>query len=194
MHDAFWLDYQLKDFLFKGLNTSSITGFLLLCISLIVLAIVFEGLKVVHAEAKIRTVSLYPRSQRNLLSPHDSTTLLGEVPEDVRRKKALYYLTEVSIYVIQVVLGYLLMLSVMTYNGYVSMAILFGFAAGYAIFGQVLVERRIRNTQLSLPCQHCLQSEGKGSLEVTVIDDETSSVGCCSQTPQAQHTSQLQRD
>lgn len=75
--------------------------------------------------------------------------------------RALSYLVEISLYVVQVVLGYLLMLTVMTYNVYVSLSILLGVAVGYTFFGQMLIEKRLKNTHLTMPCQHCVQGEGK---------------------------------
>lgn len=75
-------------------------------------------------------------------------------------------MVEISLYVVQVVLGYLLMLTVMTYNVYVSLSILLGVAVGYTFFGQMLIEKRLKNTHLTMPCQHCVHGEGKYPLLV----------------------------
>lgn len=61
------------------------------------------------------------------------------------------------------------MLTVMSYNVYVSLSILLGVAVGYTFFGQMLIEKRLKNTHLTMPCQHCVQSEGKYPLPVGLV-------------------------
>uniref|UniRef100_A0A1B6F343 Copper transport protein n=1 Tax=Cuerna arida TaxID=1464854 RepID=A0A1B6F343_9HEMI len=172
MHNSFWFDFHIEDFLFQGLNTNTVSGLLLLCLALIGLAVTFEALKVF--QTGIKSALLFPKISINASSSHDDTTLLGDFSGSIGRRK-VYYFIEVSLYMIQVILGYLLMLSVMTYNGYVSMAILFGFAVGYALFGQTLIERRLQSIQFKIPCNHCLGSERKASADITVLDEEASS-------------------
>lgn len=76
--------------------------------------------------------------------------------------RAVSFVVEVSLYLVQVVLGYLLMLTVMTYNVYVSISILLGVALGYIFFGHKMIEKRLKNIQRNtMPCQHCVQSEGE---------------------------------
>uniref|UniRef100_A0A1B6L8B2 Copper transport protein n=1 Tax=Graphocephala atropunctata TaxID=36148 RepID=A0A1B6L8B2_9HEMI len=178
MHNAFWFDFHINGFLFQGLNINNVFGLVLLCLALTGLAITFEALKVF--QTGIKSVLLSPRVSTNASSSHDDTTLLGDFSGNIGRRKA-YYFMEVSLYVIQVILGYLLMLSVMTYNGYVSLAILLGFAVGYALFGQLLIEGRLKSIQFKIPCQQCLQGERKASADMTVLDEEGSS--SCSRTP-----------
>ena len=57
------------------------------------------------------------------------------------------WLAEVLHWSLHVTLGYLLMLSVMTYNGYIVFAIVIGSGIGYYIFGPLWFEWNISKIQ-----------------------------------------------
>lgn len=71
---------------------------------------------------------------------------------------------DITLYVLQVIVGYMLMLSVMTYNVYVSLAIFLGVFLGYALFGQLLAAKRLKTTELAMMCSKCLLVEREGNL------------------------------
>jgi len=50
----------------------------------------------------------------------------------------LLHLFQTLLYIIQVFIGYLLMLGFMTYNTYICVSIMVGFAVGYLCFGWVI--------------------------------------------------------
>lgn len=68
----------------------------------------------------------------------------------------MWFLAELGLYVIQIMLGYLLMLAVMSFNGFITIAIILGATLGYCLSGHLLVERQIRSTRLTAPCQMCI--------------------------------------
>ena len=68
---------------------------------------------------------------------------------------------ETGWYIVQDVLSYILMLSVMTYNGYFTIAVCLGAGIGYLVFGPVLIEIGMRNGGLRPPKRFCRVCMGK---------------------------------
>jgi hypothetical protein len=64
-------------------------------------------------------------------------------------------------YIVQDVLSYILMLSVMTYNGYFTIAVCLGAGIGYLVFGPVLIEIGIRNGGVRPPKRFCRVCVGR---------------------------------
>lgn len=58
-----------------------------LCLALTAVAVLFEGLKVLHSEAKLNTLMLSFHVRHKLDSPNDGDLLLGNNPGQIRRKR-----------------------------------------------------------------------------------------------------------
>lgn len=128
MHNTFWFGVVFKDFLFKDYNISSEAGLIATCLGLASLAIFLEGLKVYRA-------SLSLKRRKNV----GETALLNSSQHSCHAK-----LKDISIhtswYTFQDILGYIVMLSVMSLNGYFTLAVILGSTLGYFIFGPWLME------------------------------------------------------
>lgn len=75
--------------------------------------------------------------------------------------RLLILFLETGWYTVQDVLSYILMLSVMTYNGYFTIAVCLGAGIGYLVFGPVLIEIGMRNGGLRPPKRFCRVCMGK---------------------------------
>ncbi|XP_055968923.1 high affinity copper uptake protein 1-like [Sorex fumeus] len=111
MPTAFYFGYQNVELLFPGVVMNSPTDMVLAVLAIFILAVCSEGLKLARENLPLRAAS----GQRwQLLSwPHLVQTLL---------------------HVLQVLLTYVLMLTVMTYNAYFALAVLVGVSVGYLLF------------------------------------------------------------
>nr|CAD7598161.1 unnamed protein product [Timema genevievae] len=107
------------------------------CLGLASLAVLFEAMKVVQATTKqgLHITSLGDSC------PNECSPLLGAANIRRRRGKRTWgLLCQTGLYLIQDTLGYLLMLCVMTYNGYFTVAVSLGAGLGYLVFGPALTE------------------------------------------------------
>ncbi|XP_054271645.1 probable low affinity copper uptake protein 2 [Macrosteles quadrilineatus] len=191
MHMSFYFDYKLQDFFIHGLNTDNIAEFLIVCLILIVLGVAYEGLKITLADNKNQTNSISQLNQQS--NPHDSTTLIGEVPKGIRRKRTYKRLIGSCLFMLHSIMSFVLMLAVMSFNGYLTLAVLSGYAIGYVVFGPKISERNLMSLRANYPCQHCLIGEGKGSTEVAILDEVANS-SSCSHPSRPQHASEVPTD
>ncbi|XP_039288076.1 high affinity copper uptake protein 1 [Nilaparvata lugens] len=173
MHESFWFGFKLDDLLFKGLNITSESGIINACVLILLAAALFEGLKLLQMKVNLNILSI---SSLNFNLPcfNDESELLQE--NGVTTKKSIeiwWFLLEVGMYAGQVLLGYILMLLVMTYNVYVMIAVIGGAGIGYAMFGAQVARNRIKMTQLKIPCQQCTQFLRSASAASTLLENES---------------------
>nr|CAD7410692.1 unnamed protein product [Timema cristinae] len=137
MHSSYWWGTSLGDLLFKGYSINSVAGLVMTCLGLASLAVLFEAMKVVQATTKqgLHITSLGDSC------PNECSPLLGAANIRRRRDKRTWgLLCQTGLYLFQDTLGYLLMLCVMTYNGYFTVAVSLGAGLGYLVFGPALIE------------------------------------------------------
>lgn len=87
--------------------------------------------------------------------------LAGVSHKDYVTFRLFILLRETGWYVVQDVLSYVLMLCVMTYNGYFTTAVSLGAGVGYLVFGPVLIEIGIKNGGMRRPKRVCRVCVGK---------------------------------
>uniref|UniRef100_A0A1B6EDC6 Copper transport protein n=1 Tax=Clastoptera arizonana TaxID=38151 RepID=A0A1B6EDC6_9HEMI len=174
MHEAFWFGLDLKDLLFKDFTINSARGLFFLCMGLISLTILFEGLKVLQIKAKVKSLLL---GKPNIFTRVSDDTELFDNTIFINQKRRLsWFIAEVGLYVIQIISGYVIMLAVMTYNAYIGLSVLLGASIGYAVFGAVLMANRIENAKLMTPCQQCINNTNiplKEKFHMTIHHDFT---------------------
>ncbi|XP_069695857.1 protein SLC31A2-like isoform X3 [Periplaneta americana] len=160
MHMSYWFGTSVGDLLFKGFTISSTSGLVMTCFGLASFAILFEAVKVYQAYAKHKVIldddhcySENCTNERSLLLRTDGTIK--------KAQKLLILARETGWYVIQIVMSYILMLCVMTYNGYFTVAVSIGAGIGYLIFGMVLIEIGLKTGGIRHPkrlCPACLET------------------------------------
>lgn len=165
MHMSFWWGADVGDVFFKGLTVSTTEAMVALCLTLTVLSIVYEGMKV-HG-AKTRARAARERKQAASCPPSESATLLSlETAPGVIRplsRRFCAFFAEATIFLLHNMLGYALMLTVMIYNGYLFVAVVGGMALGYFFFGHLSMKVNMENfqaRQTNVICTaRCLQTD-----------------------------------
>ncbi|XP_076755478.1 protein SLC31A2 isoform X1 [Xylocopa sonorina] len=148
MHMWYWFGNNLGNFLLPGYNVVTTTSFFCTCLGLFALAILYEGTKVIQIKLQHSNVILAQKqSQRTL----ENSCLLSKISSRFIGTHVSLQCIHWSAWTFQVFhwtlrtsLGYILMLAVMTYNVYISIAIVLGGCIGYWIFGPKFVEYNIK--------------------------------------------------
>ncbi|XP_055989259.1 high affinity copper uptake protein 1-like [Sorex fumeus] len=120
---TFYFGYRNVELLFSGLLVNSAAAMAVAVMAVFLLALGYEGLK--RAREGLRTqCSPFPRPD-------------GTRPKETSQLQLLRatHLLQTTLHVLQVGLSYLLMLTAMTYNAYLGLALLAGAGAGYWLFG-----------------------------------------------------------
>lgn len=165
MHMSFWWGADVGDVFFQGLTVSTTGAMVALCLTLTVLSIVYEGMKV-HG-AKVRARAARERKQSPSCPPSESATLLSleTAPGIIRplSRRFCAFIAEATIFLMHNMLGYALMLTVMIYNGYLFVAVVGGMALGYFFFGHLSMKVNMENfqaRQTNVICTaRCLQTD-----------------------------------
>ncbi|XP_069993104.1 high affinity copper uptake protein 1 isoform X6 [Penaeus vannamei] len=129
MHMSFYFSSKVYDFLFYGVNITTTWGMVSLCLGLVSLSILAEGFKV--ARSQLLKVAM---SRRTGCTKY-------EVPERIK-----FHILQSFLHVIHLTIGYILMLIVMTYNAYFSIAIIGGAGLGYFFFALFDLPSKILGT------------------------------------------------
>ncbi|XP_055989254.1 high affinity copper uptake protein 1-like [Sorex fumeus] len=128
---TFYFGYRNVELLFSGLLIDSAGAMAVAVVAVFLLALGYEGLK------RVREV-LQRKAQEDLramCSPFPRPD--GSRPKETPRLQLLSatHLLQTPLHVLQVGLSYLLMLTAMTYNAYLGLAVVAGAGAGYWLFG-----------------------------------------------------------
>lgn len=166
MHMSFWWGSDVGDVFFKGLTVNTTGAMVALCVTLTVLSILYEGMKVHGAKVRARAARERKRSG-SCPPPSESATLLSlELPPSGLRplsRRVCAFLAEATVFLFHNMLGYALMLTVMIYNGYLFVAVVGGMAIGYFLFGHMSMKVNMENVQArqtNVICTaRCLQTD-----------------------------------
>lgn len=133
---------QVKDLLFKGVSVSSVGGMIGLCIGAAFLTLSYESIKVFrHRLTLLQSKCSNPS---RLDSPHSERDFLvtgGLSAETLKRLK--FHFIQTILYVLQVVLGYFLMLIIMSYNVWLAVTIFLMSGCSYYLFGVFVLSRSV---------------------------------------------------
>ncbi|XP_049624853.1 high affinity copper uptake protein 1-like [Suncus etruscus] len=111
MHTTFYFGYKNVELLFPGLVIQCRAGMVLACLVMFCLALCYEGLKVAREKLTDRA--------KSSPQPHVLRWL---------------HLAQTALHVLQMMLSYVLMLTFMTYNAYLALAVWAGAGTGYLVF------------------------------------------------------------
>ncbi|CDW52712.1 high affinity copper uptake protein 1 [Trichuris trichiura] len=141
--------------LFSFWKTCTLGGFVGSFIGIMLLAVLYEGIKTFRESLFRRSIcsaSSASVSRQACPSQTDSVTQSGVMSA----YKVTYRLKPVSVghaiqsamHMLQLLISYLLMLIVMTFNTWLMFAVVIGAGVGYLLFGW-------RRTLTTEPCEHC---------------------------------------
>ncbi|KAB0803898.1 hypothetical protein PPYR_00868 [Photinus pyralis] len=152
MHMTFWWDTNIPDLLFYGCNISSKGWLTLTCLILIALGILFEWLKLLQAKQKQRELIIRARQIRTVCPSSETSTLISHGEGTNSQKPSLFVRTKLlfcdaCLWINIHVLGYILMLVIMVYNGWLIISLLIGSGIGYFLFGTQFIKITMQNFQ-----------------------------------------------
>nr|XP_045625747.1 uncharacterized protein LOC123775015 isoform X3 [Procambarus clarkii] len=122
MHMSYYFSSTVCDFLFKGVNIITTWGMVSLCLGLLSLSVLAEGFKV--ARSQLLKVAASRKTGCNKY----------EIPERSPLLMVKFHILQSFLHVVHLTIGYILMLVVMTYNAYFTIAVVSGAGLGYFFF------------------------------------------------------------
>ncbi|GLH10810.1 High affinity copper uptake protein 1 [Gryllus bimaculatus] len=160
MHVSFWFDTVYQNFLFKGFNITSTGGLIGTCLGLASLASILEVIKVYRASIQLKHTQKHENENENSNvntseSPEESVARTTNVRRISINNKLKYLSVNTSWYTLQDTIGYIVMLAVMTFNGYFTIAVILGSAFGYLVFGPWLMEIKLKASTVCSKQQKC---------------------------------------
>jgi len=154
MHDAFWIGYEIENFIFYGFNITTWQGMLATCIGtasycFLLVGLMFIKETLVHwASAQRQGRALVSQSQ--MLEVWTSTWTM--------------HVVQGLINCVQLTSGYFIMLIVMSYNVYLCVSVLAGSSLGYYVFNPHLSKKRVILTRRQEPLCASNDAEENGAL------------------------------
>uniref|UniRef100_A0A8C8SNC2 Copper transport protein n=1 Tax=Pelusios castaneus TaxID=367368 RepID=A0A8C8SNC2_9SAUR len=130
--------------LFDFWNVHSPGGMVLSVLVVLLLAALYETIKISKAKLLRRTVLAIPStlSQESLGEPESGSINSNLGQQNTTPKRwFLYHLSQTLLHVAQVVVGYLVMLVVMSYNAWIFLGVIVGSTIGYYVAYPLLTMR-----------------------------------------------------
>ncbi|KAK8725241.1 hypothetical protein OTU49_010768 [Cherax quadricarinatus] len=160
MHMSYYFSSTVYDFLFKGVNIITTWGMVSLCLGLVSLSVLAEGFKV--ARSQLLKVAA---SRKTGCNKYD-------IPERVK-----FHILQSFLHILHLTVGYILMLVVMTYNAYFTIAVVVGAGLGYFFFAVFDLPSRVLGTYYStlpkVPTNSTQGSEGNSCIRSSYGTAET---------------------
>ncbi|XP_050726378.1 high affinity copper uptake protein 1-like isoform X2 [Eriocheir sinensis] len=159
MEMSYYFSGTVHDFLFSGVNVLTTWGMVSLCMGLMSLSLLAEGFKVARSLLqKVATSSIdsgcrrYNVSERSPLIPRASHSD-SEMQRLLYFHRVRFHILQTFLHIVQLTIGYMLMLSVMTYNAYFTLAVVGGAGLGYYCFALFDLPSKILGSHMSRPAQ-----------------------------------------
>ncbi|XP_012285169.1 probable low affinity copper uptake protein 2 isoform X2 [Orussus abietinus] len=158
MHMWYWFGKDLGVFLFPGYVVTTTWGMIATCFGIAALAVLYEGTKVLQYKLRQMTLDSLAKTSPST----ENSTLISRISS--RSFNASFFvhssywsrwLLEVFHWSFHTLMGYIIMMAAMTYNGYITIALVCGAAIGYWIFSPALMSFSIKQfpQQKSVQCE-----------------------------------------
>ncbi|XP_067164931.1 protein SLC31A2 isoform X2 [Apteryx mantelli] len=122
--------------LFDFWSVHSPTGMVLSVLVILLLSVLYETVKIGKAKVLHRTMLSIPHSlsQESLAEQDEGTVDTSHGQHGTTQGRwFLYHVSQTLLHVIQVVVGYMVMLAVMSYNAWIFLGVIVGSALGYFV-------------------------------------------------------------
>jgi len=150
MHMSFWFGVKFDNFLFKGFHINSWQGMLGTCLGTASLSCLFVIIS--FSREMFFNSDGFKQQGRAILS---NSNLI-----EVWTSSWKMHLLQTFMFLAQTALGYLLMLIVMSYNVYLSVAVISGTLFGYFILNPVLIWNKFVTRPMSVRVVECEEERG----------------------------------
>ncbi|KAL4219039.1 hypothetical protein ACF0H5_021622 [Mactra antiquata] len=156
MGEYFFFSKDVKNFIFEDLNLKGTGGVIGACLICFAFTLLLEATKslLYYLSLRINQNPLtYGRTDTSI--NHDRSTLFSAlmIPtsmSQIRRQRLKFHISGYFLHTVDVIIGYLLMLSVMSYDAYIFISVIIGSGVGYFIFGAVNTRNRAKFLALKL--------------------------------------------
>ncbi|XP_050422894.1 probable low affinity copper uptake protein 2 [Adelges cooleyi] len=150
---SFTFNPNIEPFLIKNFNIQTTIGLFTICVGLTALAIVFESLKTFHYMSKVH------KRLRCCSQPNCKDYVNKEMSSVTLGTKIIDCVKGLGVYSLQMLIGYVLMCAVMTYNAFVFIAVVGGYGVGYWLFGltmmQLTAKNLLKSNNVPIKCRKC---------------------------------------
>lgn len=174
MKNSFWFGCRLQNFLFLDFNIDSYAGLLAVCCGTAILVLAFEIIKTSRVIKKMKSSvpsgsSLFRLAFRK--STERSNLIERQENGRCRQKREVWFVSDIVGHCLEVVIGYLLMMIAMTFNGYVMISICLGALVGYMLFGTAVFNISAQMVVQRIMCIGC-EIQPDGDLAPIIIEEE----------------------
>ncbi|XP_031621414.1 copper transporter 5.1-like [Contarinia nasturtii] len=187
MEMTFFWSAELKNFFFKALKIDNVGAFLLTCLVFALLSILYEGIKVYTAYARakvareqIAAVSCAPSESANLLVTEPNSNFFSG--------RFFRMINETMVFLFHNTLGYVVMLAVMCYNGWVFLAVVLSMGLGYFFFGHIAIKINMESIQARTRKVVCTPVCSQACAEAGVSGVQNQNTSPCPSAPQMSYS------
>ncbi|XP_063841822.1 high affinity copper uptake protein 1-like isoform X8 [Scylla paramamosain] len=173
MHMSYYFSGTVYDFLFSGVNVVTTWGMVSLCMGLASLSLLSEGFKV----ARSLLLKVATSSQDTGCNRYN------------KNERVKFHVLQTVLHIVHLTIGYILMLAVMSYNAYFTLAVVGGAGLGYYCFALFDLPSKVLGSVTSQPAKWPAGSSLPHLSEDVSLKHAVEDVNECSAT--AQLTMQL---
>lgn len=154
MKEYFFWGTDVGDFLIKGINVHTGWGLVATCAFIAVMSFIFEFLRYLQTKHRQRELKIRATQLKMLCSTESAALLLNEAT-DLKNplnitlwQRAMLFGAEIGLWMVLQNLGYIIMLTVMIYNGWFLVSAIIGGGIGYFVFGQKFMKINLQNCHI----------------------------------------------
>ncbi|XP_070581730.1 protein SLC31A2-like isoform X2 [Ptychodera flava] len=164
----FYFNDTIGHFLFEGINITGWDGLAPAMVVIAIVAILIEIIKSLMTFVR-RKMTANPLTESSSTNPavnsHSPLLASLRIPptvEHIKRRRLQLHIANSFLHIFEVVIGYLLMLAIMTYNAYIFLSVLLGLGIGYLFFGAYREGFSQPSTSFQEPNRRTLDSDEEG--------------------------------
>ncbi|XP_076044580.1 high affinity copper uptake protein 1-like isoform X2 [Oratosquilla oratoria] len=176
---SYYFSITYEDLLFKGVDIKTAWGMLSLCLGILCMSMLSEGFKV--ARSLLLKVATSQPVNNNTMKTHRN---LDKHEDLLYWRRVRFHLLQSVLHVFHLTIGYFLMLLVMTYNAYFTIAVVLGAGFGYYCFSIFDFSGKVLGLTKLSPKRTSRKIEDNGS-------NRGASQGQCDEQEKAKKTAQL---
>lgn len=162
MGEYFYFSSTVKNFVFEGLNFDGTGGVVGVCVIIFIFTILLEATKSLTYYLTLRlnqnpltygrmntSTSSSIQSDRSQLF---SALMIPSSIAQIKRQRLKIHFSGYLLHTVNLIIGYLLMLAIMSFDAYILIAVILGSGVGYFIFGAVNARNKAKfqGLQMSL--------------------------------------------
>ncbi|XP_045199135.1 probable low affinity copper uptake protein 2 isoform X3 [Mercenaria mercenaria] len=156
MSEYFYFSTTVKNFMFEDLSFHGSAGVVCVCLIIFSFTVLLEGTKSLIFYLRLRqnqnplTYGKTETSIQTERSPLFSALMIPSSVSEIKQKRLKFHIGGYLLHSVDLLLGYLLMLAVMSYDAYILIAVILGSGVGYFVFGAINTRNQIKFQALQM--------------------------------------------